>query len=221
MKKLLIAIIAASLVFTLSACGGESSEEKESSSKSTAASENNSSEKEDESSNEESDGTDDSDTASSTSADDAPLQASPLVYAADESSWEIENESYTDAVITSLTYIGTEVPDAAEVCNITLSSIVIPGLEEYSMDEIAPIYKDRLGLNDGMTINSEEAGEFNGYEAYSYHGIYTVGEADFDMDIIIAREGSSLMVICPMSYSDVTDAIKEQFDAVLDSVRFS
>ncbi len=136
---------------------------------------------------------------------------------ADPASWDTSEDAYGN---TTITYIGTEVPEAAQMCTILINSEEAADLPDYTMDDLAPIFKDAMGLGDALTINSEEAGTFNGYESYTYHGVYSLESISFDLDVIIAREGTKLLVVCPMSYSESTAAIQDQFKTVLDTIKF-
>ena len=142
--------------------------------------------------------------------------AKVFTYEADSSKWNVAEDSYGN---TTITYIGTDVAGAAQLCTILINGEEAADLPNYKMEELAPIFKDAMGLGGSLEITSEEAGTFNGYESYTYHGKLAMESISFDLDIIIARQDSKLLVVCPMSYSDATASIQGEFKSVLDTIK--
>ena len=202
MKKLLIAAVTASLVMSLSACGGSAdsssaAEEATTTTTTTAAETTTTTEAETEAPVEsaaDDEKAADSDIEADISEAETDISSDfsagkYFTLEADETKWKVSEDALGN---TTAIYQGTDIENAANTCSII--------------------------------INSEEADDlpettFNGYEAYVVTGTYTQSSVNFDLKIILAKKDTKLLIVCPMSYDACTEAMQDEFSAVLDTIK--
>lgn len=223
MKKLLIAAMAASIAMVFAGCGDSAdSSSKDSESKkdtttsatttTAAETEKNDTETTTSAAAEESSAapTDDSEAAST--GDGSKL----FTFTADESKWSTADDALGNTVVT---YTGTDIENAAGTCFILINSEEATDLQDYSFEELAPTFQQSMGLGDAFVIDEQKATEFNGYDAYIMSGTFTQSNVKFDLDVILARKDTKLVVVCPMTYSECTEAISGEVQTILDSIQ--
>lgn len=237
MKKLLIAAMAASIVMAFTGCGSDedSSSKADTSAASTtttAAEDEKAPEADTEGNSEAADETeestadseaavsDNSEVSDDTSAAEADMNdftaGKFFSFEADEANWNTAEDAFGN---TTVTYIGTDIPEANSTCFMLFNSEEAEDLELLTFYDIAPLFVSSMGLGDDFVVDKEEATEFNGYDAYVIDGNYTQSGNEFAIKIILCREKTKLVVIATMAYSDAAEAIQPEFQKVLDTVK--
>ena len=137
-------------------------------------------------------------------------------FTADETKFEVAEDAFGN---TTITYKADDIELAADTCMILINADEDKTLPDYTLEELGPIFKDSMGLGDAFSVTDEKVTTFNGYEAYEFDGVYTVGGLGFDLKVIVAREDTKLLVVCPMTYSEVTEAVFPEIQKVMDTVK--
>lgn len=238
MKKLLIAAMAASIVMAFTGCGndeGSSSKDDATTTTTTTAAEESKADDADESKAEteeskaetvestadaESTAAVDSTAGGDTSTPDAGIDdftaGKFFSFETDEANWSTAEDAYGN---TTVTYIGTDIPLANQTCFLLFNSQEAADLQDFTFDELAPLFVSSMGLGDAFTVSDEGSTEFNGYDAYIINGTFTQSGNDFAIKLILCREDTKLVVIATMAYSDAAEAIQPEFQKVLDTVK--
>lgn len=230
MKKLLIAAMAASIVMAFTGCGndeGSSSKDDTTTTTTTTAAEESKAETEESkaetvesTSDAESTAAADSTAGGDTSTPDAGIDdftsGKFFSFEADEANWSTAEDAFGN---TTVTYIGTDIPIANQTCFLLFNSQEAADLQDFTFDELAPLFVSSMGLGDAFTVSDEGSTEFNGYEAYVINGTFTQAGNDFAIKLILCREDTKLVVIATMAYSDAAEDIQPEFQKVLDTVK--
>lgn len=234
MKKLLIAAVTASLVMSLSACGSSAdsssadsssaAEEATTTTTTTAAETTTTTEAEteapvDSAADDEKAADSDIEADISEAETDISSDFSAGKYftlEADETKWKVSEDALGN---TTAIYQGTDIENAANTCSIIINSEEADDLPDYTLAELSPTFVQAMGLGDAFTVTNEEETTFNGYEAYVVTGTYTQSSVNFDLKIILAKKDTKLLIVCPMSYDACTEAMQDEFSAVLDTIK--
>ncbi len=237
MKKLLIAAMAASIVMAFTGCGSDDEGSSNADTTTTTTTTTTSAEDTDDTKTSESDDneepeTDESisdpveiaDPVESESGDDSTSDSDIsdftsgkfFSFEADETNWATTEDAFGN---TTVTYIGTDIPEATQTCFLIINSEEDEDLPNYSFDELAPLFVTSMGLGDDFVVEEENSTEFNGYDAYIIDGTYTQASNEFDIEIILCRQDTKLVVIAAMAYSEAAEVIQPEFQTILDTVK--
>lgn len=246
MKKIAIAAMAAVVAVSLAACGGKESKDgsgkKDSSSgaagapvgntpgivivdpnegapaaDNTAAAENSDSEAEDKTVIEIKD-PEAADTSSST-AEKKKKETKPVfTVKADDKKWETTQDS---ASSTSIVYKSDDIADAKDNCSIMINSRVVETIADMTLSDVADAVIDSKGLKDQIEITDRGDTKVGGHAAYTVSGVYSVDGISFDLDISILAEDTAVLEVWVISYDQCTAAMRNNFNEVLKTIRFS
>lgn len=130
--------------------------------------------------------------------------------------WEMTEDSFGN---TTITYKGTDIENAKDTCTILINSDEVEGLSEMTMEQIGTTFTNSMGLGDALKIDKQEESTFNGYEAYVCEGIYTSMGLDFNIKIIVCRKDNIMLMVVPMAYNEVADAIQPEMQTIMDTIK--
>ena len=243
MKKIAIAAMAAVVAVSLAACGGKENKDgkKESNSAAatpagntpgivivdpnegnpaadnTAAAENSDSEAEDKTVIEIKD-PEAADTSSS-AAEKKKKETKPVfTVKADDKKWETTQDSSSAM---SIVYKADDIADAKDNCSIMINSRVVETMAEMTLSEVADAVIDSKGLKDQIEISDRGDTKVGGHAAYTVSGVYSVDGISFDLDISILAEDTNVLEVWVVSYDQCTAAMRDNFNEVLKTIRFS
>lgn len=236
MKKLLIAAMAASIVMAFTGCGSdeESSSKADTTTTTTTAAEDVDAPAADDSEADESEATEESAadpveiadpveseiggdvSEAETEIGDDFTSGKFFTFEADDTKWSTTEDAFGN---TTVTYMGTDIPEATATCFMLFNSEEAEDLQEFTFDELAPLFVSSMGLGDDFVIEEEGSADFNGYDAYIIDGTYTQSGTEFAIKLILCREDTKLVVVATMAYSEAAEAIQPEFQTVLDTVK--
>ena len=137
---------------------------------------------------------------------------------ADDKKWETTQESSSAM---SIVYKADDIADAKDNCSIMINSRVVETMAEMTLSEVADAVIDSKGLKDDIEITDRGDTKVGGHAAYTVSGVYSVDGISFDLDISILAEDTSVLEVWVISYDQCTAAMRDNFNAVLKTIRFS
>ena len=152
----------------------------------------------------------------STSAAEATAGA-PFSFRADSSKWNVTSDDKS----ASLIYNADDITYAKGNCSIMINTRTVDDMPDRTLSEIADAILDSKGMTDNITVNTRGESLLGDHNAYTLHCVYKMDKADFDLDITVMAEGTQVVEVWVMSYTDCTAAMQDNFSQVLDTVSFS
>lgn len=240
MKKIAIAALAALTAVSLAACGGEKKNDGSGRVKKLPAvnttddedlvqtvSESKSAEESEEELSSDDDGRivielkdpdeeNGSDKADTSEAAEKKEKKALFTFSADGDKWKVEQDKNSASII----YNGDDIEFAKGNCTIMINSREIEDMPDRTLSEVADAIVDSKGLTSSVEVASRGESVLGGHDAYTLDCIYTVKNVDFDLEITVMAEGTSVLEVWVMSYEDCTDAMRSNFDEVLKTIRF-
>lgn len=153
-------------------------------------------------------------------SDNSDSKATPaaFTFTADNSKWSVSQD---DSKSASITYNGDDIDYAKGNCTIMINSRVVSDMADRTLGEVADAIIDSKGLTDSVEIVSRGESVLGGHDGYTLSCVYSVDKIKFDLDITILAEGSNVLEVWVMSYQDCTDKMQENFDEVLNTIKFA
>lgn len=137
---------------------------------------------------------------------------------ADDKKWETTQDSSSAM---SIVYKADDIADAKDNCSIMINSRVVETMAEMTLSEVADAVIDSKGLKDQIEISDRGDTKVGGHAAYTVSGVYSVDGISFDLDISILAEDTNVLEVWVVSYDQCTAAMRDNFNEVLKTIRFS
>ena len=137
---------------------------------------------------------------------------------ADDKKWETTQDSSSSM---SIVYKADDIADAKDNCSIMINSRVVETMAEMTLSEVADAVIDSKGLKDQIEISDRGDTKVGGHAAYTVSGVYSVDGISFDLDISILAEDTNVLEVWVVSYDQCTAAMRDNFNEVLKTIRFS
>ena len=141
----------------------------------------------------------------------------PFSFKADSSKWKVTSDDKS----ASLIYNADDITYAKGNCSIMINTRTVEDMPDRTLREIADAILDSKGMTDSITVNTRGESLLGSHDAYTLHCVYKMDKADFDLDITVMAEGTQVVEVWVMSYTDCTAAMQDNFAQVLDTVSFS
>jgi hypothetical protein len=156
---------------------------------------------------------------SSSAAEKKKKETKPVfTVKADDKKWETTQDSSSAM---SIVYTADDIADAKDNCSIMINSRVVETMAEMTLSEVADAVIDSKGLKDQIEISDRGDTKVGGHAAYTVSGVYSVDGISFDLDISILAEDTNVLEVWVVSYDQCTAAMRDNFNEVLKTIRFS
>ena len=156
---------------------------------------------------------------SSSAAEKKKKETKPVfTVKADDKKWETTQDSSSAM---SIVYKADDIADAKDNCSIMINSRVVETMAEMTLSEVADAVIDSKGLKDQIEIADRGDTKVGGHAAYTVSGVYSVDGISFDLDISILAEDTNVLEVWVVSYDQCTAAMRDNFNEVLKTIRFS
>lgn len=155
--------------------------------------------------------------AEGTSSQAQPEETAKFTYKASSTKW---SEDYSDLTGASVTYRDVDIENAKGTCTVVINYREDKDANITPLSEMAERAIAEKGMTDTLSIAAQGETTFNGLGAYAVSGRYTMKDVDFDVDLTVVNEDEDVLEIWTMSYVGCTEAMQNNFNEVLSTVKF-